>query len=189
MELNRSMKSLTCNECRTLLPGYIQRELSRETRGRVSAHIDSCNGCYSIYLQHREVTGELRQLLPAIGQADAPRLEHIWSVVQTGLGRPRVSPIQKDPARYGIAALVIATAVLLPWLINQQRLSLSLPLPPTPVAIVQLYQETVSLVSAAATETGNSVQPNDSDRTGLAATPPAQPNYSPVIQTGATDAP
>jgi len=190
IEVNGTMKSkssLTCGECRTLLPGYIGRELSREARARVASHIDTCDTCYGVYLQQRAVTGELRQLLPAIGQAETPRLESIWSAVQTGLSQPRVSPLQKDPTRFGIAALIIAAAVLLPWLINQQRLVLSLPLPPTPVALAVLSQETEAVITSATAE-GNTVSVN-TEYVSMAATPPAQPNYSPVIQIGATDAP
>lgn len=183
-----SKSSITCGECRTLLPGYTGRELSREARARVASHIDTCNACYSVYLQHREITGELRQLLPVIGQADAPRLENIWSAVQTGLSQPRISPLQKDPARFGIAALVVAAAILLPWLINQQRLGMALPLPPTPVAMA-FSQETEAVVAAIATEQGVKVSGSSSEYVSMAATPPAQPNYSPVVQAGATDAP
>ncbi len=184
-----SHSSITCGECRTLLSGYIGRELSREARAQVASHIDTCNACYSSYLQQREITGELRQLLPAIGQAETSRLENIWSAVQTGISQPRISPFQKDPARFGIAALIVVAAVLLPWFISQQRLVISLPLPPTPVAMVVLTRETEAGASAIATEEGHTVAVAATEYSATAATPPAQPNYSPVVQAGATDAP
>jgi anti-sigma factor RsiW len=177
-------QSLTCAETRRHLYGYVHHELSAEQRRWVAAHFDHCDSCYAAYRQQRDLARELAQTLPGLGRLETPRLTQMWGAVQNGLSRPLASPWQRDPARLGIAALILIGALTLPIIIRQQRLSLSLPLPPTPVI---LAQETENLASNAATAVAG--LPLNFSVPTAAVTPPAGPNYAPPEDIGVTDTP
>jgi anti-sigma factor RsiW len=177
-------KTRSCAATRRHLTAYIQHELATEQRRLVAAHFDHCDACYALYRQQRDLARELGQTLPLLGRPDRRRLTQMWTAVQGGLSRPLASPLQRDPARLGIAALILIGALTLPILIRQQHLSLSLPLPPTPAILVQ---ETENLASNAATAVAG--LPISLTGPTAAVTPPAGPNYAPPTDFGVTDTP
>ena len=103
---------LTCRQCRALLPGYIQRELTPKQRERVSLHLSACSECYGVYTAQREIVRELAISVPRIG-SDHPPLEEMRAAVMAEMARPRVHrPL--DQARYSLVALALVVALLLP---------------------------------------------------------------------------
>jgi hypothetical protein len=127
------LAAFTCRECRALLPAYIDRELTPAARSHVSAHLDACDRCHADYTRQRALAADLRAGLPALGRLDTARTGLLWSAVQSELAVPRRAALPVGQARMSLVVLLMAAALLLPWLVSAGRLAaLSLPLPPTP---------------------------------------------------------
>lgn len=133
------MQSLTCKECRDLLPAYYdsdQRDrVPAAIRRQIGAHLDTCPACDARYRAHRGVTLELRSVAPLIGSAERPPLGAIWSAVQSELIGSRARPVARlrTSLRYSVALVTLLIAILLPMLISGGHLAFALPVPPTPV--------------------------------------------------------
>lgn len=122
----------SCRQCRVLLPGYIQRELSPKQRERVSRHLSDCAECYMVYTQQRQLERELAFNVPRMGGAP-PRLEKMRAVVMAEMAHPAAKPKSQAglyQARYSLVALILMIALLLPWSIRSH--SFALPTPPQP---------------------------------------------------------
>jgi len=133
------MRSLTCRECRELLPAYYdgdQRDrVPAAVRRQIGAHLDSCPACDALYQAHRGVVRELRSVTPLIGSRERPPLSAIWSAVQTELigAHTRSHTGLRVSLRYTVALVTLLIALLLPMIISGERLAFALPVPPTPV--------------------------------------------------------
>lgn len=164
-----AMATISCRECRGLLSAYLDRELDRAQRSQVAAHLDQCGRCHAEYRHQRDLLAGLQAGLPAIGRLGPAQAGAIWYSVQHDLISPRRIVWPFSQRRMGMLALLVAAALLLPWLLAPGRLAaLALPLPPTPVSS-----------SAAATDA-----PSAGGLLALVAnlpvTPPAQPEYAPT---------
>lgn len=160
---------LACRDCRALLAAYIERELPLEARSRVAAHIDGCDRCHASYVRQRELAAGLHAGLPALGRLDVARAGVLWSAVRSDLTASRRPALPSGQARMSLAVLLMAAALLLPWLGSTGRLAaLSLPLPPTPV-------------SAGALATGAPIELGAAGRSAaFQITPPGAPEYAPT---------
>ena len=123
---------ISCRICREHLPGYISRELSTAARSQVAAHIQTCDACYAVYVQQRNLSSELARTIPALGNP-LPRFDRIWAGVEADLRQPKRQPMRLDQARYTMIVLLLMIALLLPWSIRAQQFNL--PTPPTPAAL------------------------------------------------------
>lgn len=171
---------LNCTDYRAYLPAYIERELSPLMRRRVGAHLDRCESCYTAYVQQREVSRELRQQVPLIGRADAPRLNRIWTAVQGEMACPRSSAFRRIPARYQITTIILVVGLLLPSLgfqaLRHGQVVMALPVPPTPTETTEKTSQAVAMATAQCaclTEIASTEAPEF--------TLPAQPNYAPDL--------
>ena len=160
-----------CRQCRELLPGYIHRELTPKQRERVSRHLTICPGCYVAYTEQRQLVRELAYSLPRLG-GDAPRLDKMRAAVMAEMERPAPPRLRLDQARYGLVALILMTALLLPWSMRQR--SYPLPTPPQPetitpqgTAVVAVPTETATLT---ATLQSNYAPPSVANEATAAAT-------------------
>jgi anti-sigma factor RsiW len=159
---------IDCRDCRSLLPGYLDRELAREDRSNVAAHLDGCDRCHAEYARQRDVLAGLRADLPGLGRLEPSRAGALWLSVQGELRAPRrvAWPLSQRPM--SLLALLVAAALVLPWALSPGHLSaLSLPLPPTPGAV----------------EAPATVAPITDVRvaeTTLLVTPPSRPEYAPT---------
>ena len=131
----------SCRQCRTLLPGYIQRELSPKQRTFVARHLTACAECYVFYTTQQQLERELAFAVPRMGGAP-PRLEKMRSIVMAEMVRSGAKPksLRKPnaklyQARYSLAALILMIALLLPW--SMQNRSFALPTPPQPEKTLQ----------------------------------------------------
>ena len=140
----------TCRQCRALLPGYIQRELSPKQRSSVAHHLTSCSECYVVYTMQQQLQRELAFSVPRLG--GAPRLEKMRSAVMAEVTRPADKPklpVQAKAklyqARYSLslAVLVLMISLLLPLSIRNH--SFSLPTPPQPEKITPQGTAVVAL--------------------------------------------
>jgi anti-sigma factor RsiW len=164
------LAAFTCRECRALLPAYIDRELAPAARSRVSAHLDDCDRCHAEYTRQRALAADLRAGLPALGRLDAARAGLLWSAVQTDLASPRRAALPVGQARMSLVVLLMAAALLLPWLVSTGRLAaLSLPLPPTPVS-----------ADALATDAPLAPEARAPQAVVFHVTPPGAPEYAPT---------
>jgi anti-sigma factor RsiW len=128
------MHNLTCHECRTLLVGYINGELTQKRRWRVGQHLNECAACYARYVEQRNLAHDLRTDLNLIGQPSRPQLSHIWSSIQSDMRRAQ--PFQpRFRRRYGIAVLVLVLSLLLPWSLGGDAFVLAVPLPAVPASL------------------------------------------------------
>jgi hypothetical protein len=163
----------SCQQCRALLPGYVERELSLAQRACVSQHLSVCAECHVAYIEQRQLVQELMVSVPRIGSAllaaQPPRLERIRAAVMAEMETPAKPKMRIHQARYSLAALILVMALLLPW--SMRNRPFALPTPPQPETL---------------TPQGTAV---------VAALPPAtatltatlQSNYAPVL--GATETP
>ena len=158
---------ITCRTCREYLPGYLQRDLHPKLRAEVAAHLESCDTCYVLSVQQRD----LARSLPTVG-SPVSGLDRIWSAVQADMAQPRREPEGLEKARYSVVALIFIIALLLPWTVRGQRLVL--PTPPTP-----------AVSTPKGTPVGVAFAPYTITFTSL--TPPIQSNNAP--EPGATDTP
>ncbi|HVU10763.1 MAG TPA: zf-HC2 domain-containing protein [Phototrophicaceae bacterium] len=162
---------ISCRECRVLLPGYIQRDLTPKQRERVSRHLNTCSECYAAYEEQRVIVRELAINLPRIGSDHAP-LDQIRAAVMAEIAQPkpprRTARLQ---ARYSVAVLVLMVMLLLPWTFR----SYAAEPPPTQPRPENATPSATVMVVASATEAANTL------------TATLQSNYAPI--SGATDTP
>ena len=162
-------KPITCRECRALLPAYLERELARASRSRVAAHLDNCDRCHAEYARQRTALADLHTALPGLGRLQPAQAGHIWRAVQHDLIAPRRAIWPFSQRRVGMLAVLVAAALLLPWLLSPGRLAaLALPMQPTPVSASA--SATDAPLAQLLTEAG----------VAIALTPPAQPEYAPT---------
>jgi len=163
-----AMTPITCRECRALLPAYLERDLPRAARSQVAAHLDSCARCHANYAYQRDVLAGLQADLPGLGRLQPAQAVQLWRAVQHDLIAPRRMTLPYSQRRVGMLAVLIAAALVLPWLLSPGRLALALPVPPTPVS-----------ASASATDAplGGLLVAADG---ALSMTPPGQPEYAPT---------
>ena len=159
---------MSCRECRELLPGYIQRELSPKQRERVSRHLSACSECYAVYVGQRVVVRELAISVPRIG-GDHPPLDRIHSAVMSELATPKAQHSGLYHARYSLAALVLMVSLLLPWTFRSYASA-----PPTPPRPENVTPQGTAVISSPPTEAAT-----------LTAT--LQANYAPLV--GVTETP
>ena len=140
----------SCRQCRALLPGYIQRELSPKQRTLVRAHLTSCAECYVVYMTQQQLERELSFSVPRMGGApppgenacrrhgggDAPCREA--ESTHSTKGETLSGTLQSE-----LAALMLMIALLLPWSIRNH--SFSLPTPPQPEKVTPQGTAVVAL--------------------------------------------
>lgn len=171
------MMMISCHDCRKHIPAYVSRELPTALRRSVGAHLDGCEACYTVYLRQREITHELVQQVPAIGQTNAPHLGKIWNAVQAEMVLPRPSSWSRMPRRQSVATVALVLVLFvssLGYQALQQRAVMALPVPPTPTEVIDSTSQAVAMatnecrcgVSASATAAPNN-------------TIAAQSNYAP----------
>jgi anti-sigma factor RsiW len=141
----------TCRQCRALLPGYIQRELSPRQRSFVSRHLNSCAECYVVYTTQQQLERELAFAVPRIGGGAPPRLDKMRAAIMVEMARPAAkpkTPPQLVQMRYSLsfAAIILMIALLVPWSIQSHAFVPTQPLP------VNVTPQGTSVVALPATE-------------------------------------
>ncbi|MBL8145489.1 MAG: zf-HC2 domain-containing protein [Anaerolineae bacterium] len=162
-------KSITCHECRALLPDWLERELPHASRSQVAAHLDGCDRCHAVYVRQRGALAGLQADLPALGRLQPAQAGQLWRAVQHDLLSPRRAVWPFSQRRVGLLAVLVAAALLLPWLLSPGRLAaLALPMQPTPVSS-----------SASATDAPLAELLHGAG-VAIPLTPPSQPEYAPT---------
>lgn len=120
-----------CRYCKARMQAFIHGELDLKARRRVAQHLDECPLCYKEHLQKRELADKLAARVPLLGKSKPPQLQKIWNAVQRDL-QPRPKQHQVPSARYGVAALILVVAMLLPLTLGNSNIALSAPTHPIP---------------------------------------------------------
>ena len=139
---------ISCKQCQQHLVGYVNHELSPKMRDKVARHLDECEACYVVYLQHKRTATELRRVMPLVGNHRPPTFERVWAAARLETVR-RTSNYY--PLRYGMAMVAITILLLIPFALG--RTNQVLAEPPTQPAPLQRVTPNVT----AATEEGVSV--------------------------------
>jgi hypothetical protein len=96
----------------------------------MTQHIQACPMCYTVYIQQRDIQRDLAYYVPLIGQEKTPRYDKMWASIQADMSRPKQ---QQYHMRYGLAALMLMLALLLPWTMGQRtKAREALPTQPSP---------------------------------------------------------
>jgi anti-sigma factor RsiW len=139
---------ISCNQCQKHLIAYSSHELSPKMRAKVAQHLDHCESCYALYLQHKRTSSELRRVMPLVGNRRPPTFDRVWAAVRLDASR-RTSNYY--PLRYGMAMIAITVLLLIPFALG--RTNQVLAEPPTQPAPVLRVTPNVT----AATEEGASI--------------------------------
>lgn len=121
---------IACRYCRVHLDAYLSGELAPPARRRVAVHLDQCAACYAAYVQRREVARELRRSLPLVGYSKEPDFGQVWLRVQAEVPQGSSHPVQ-----YGLAALLLALMLLVPFTMGHRDVAAALPTQPAPQLI------------------------------------------------------
>src|SRR4051794_29255149 len=102
---------ISCNHCQKHLVTYVHRELSPKQQRRVAEHLDLCETCYALYLEHKRIANELARIVPTIGSGRPPAFDRVWAATRLDAAR-RTSNYY--PLRYGMAMVAITLVLLIP---------------------------------------------------------------------------
>src|SRR5215468_5504583 len=100
----------SCRQCRALLPGYTQRELSPKQRAFVSRHLNSCAECYVVYTTQQQLERELAFSVPRLG--GAPRLDKMRAAIMAEMAQPAHQP-KSQAKRYQARYMSLAAIILM----------------------------------------------------------------------------
>jgi len=139
---------ISCKQCQKHVIGYINHELSPKLRDQVAKHLDQCEFCYSLYLQHKRITNELNRVMPLVGNYRPPSFERVWNATRLDAAR-RTSNYY--PLRYGMAMVAITVLLLIPFALGRTNQVLADP-PTQPAPLLRLTPNVT-----AATDEGISV--------------------------------
>ena len=108
--------------CKVHMARFVAGDLSLAARRRIGRYIDECPDCRRLYNRHRDFNHNLSRQLPALGSPSQRQLDNMWTALQGELFAPKEpSAAIGDFARrnslpfsYGLAAVAICLAMLLP---------------------------------------------------------------------------
>ena len=130
------LNRISCHECRNHLDAYLHNELSRGARCRVDQHLGECADCRTVYVAQRDLSADIAASFRQSARPDSAQLSRIWLAIQNDMNHPTPVGARLD-MRYGLAAFVLALALLLPWSLDTPPVARALPLPPQPALEAQ----------------------------------------------------
>ncbi len=153
--------------CKVHMARYLSGDLSDPVRRRVARYIDENEDCYREYMRHREFAQKLERSLPVFGRPNPQQLDQVWTALKADLQTPRAQSLwysdfgSRSSMRfsYGLAALAIAIALMLPLALGYHSPLLSISIARAPHYAVVLRPPAQDLSSAALFET---VEPGSS---------------------------
>jgi anti-sigma factor RsiW len=139
---------LRCHAVQTHLTAYIHGELPLKARRRVAAHLERCARCQAVYQRQRKQVHELEYEIPRIGQPQAGQLKRVWSNVQQELQTPAPRPSFRYRASYGLAALFLVVAMIVPYVLSraEDEIPPSRTLPARAVAFATVLPDNHALI-------------------------------------------
>ncbi len=120
--------------CKVHMARYLSGDLADPVRRRVARYIDENEDCYREYMRHREFAQKLERSLPTFGRPNSQRLDKVWSALQADLQTPQsrsawysdFSWRSSMQFSYGLAALAITLALMLPLALGYNSSVLSI---------------------------------------------------------------
>ena len=146
--------------CQVHMARFVSRDLSPAVRQRVARYIDECEDCYREYMRHREFNHKLAQTLPALGAPSQGQLDAVWTALQSELNAPDPpTRALRDFAKrsslqfsYGLAAVAVCLALLLPVALGYRESLQVVDLPPAPQSLLLARTPVPSLFGGAASD-------------------------------------
>lgn len=106
---------MNCQQCLQQKTAYTHDELPPSVRRRVVRHLNTCESCYTTYIQEWQLAHDLTQAVSRIGQPPRSSLAKVWLAVdaerQRTVSHQRFAVFQ---GRYGVAMLLLALTLILP---------------------------------------------------------------------------
>ncbi len=125
---------ISCKYCQQHLVTYIHRELPPKQHRRVAEHLDRCETCYSLYLEHKRMVNDLGRIVPNISSGRAPTFDRVWAAARLDAAR-RTSNYY--PLRYGMAMVAITVLLLIPFALGRSNQVLAEP-PTQPAPLLRV---------------------------------------------------
>jgi len=122
------VRFLACKLCQRQIDSYLDRTLSLHARRQMAQHIDECPACYRTYVQRRDLRRELQRSVPLVGRHHHPDFDRMWGAIQAELPQPRY----QTSFQYGLVALMLLLALLVPFTMDNRDLVRALPDQPRP---------------------------------------------------------
>lgn len=120
------MMKRACERCQKHLVAYIHQELSVQQRQRIARHLDVCESCYRSYLEHVDLTRQLTERVPRVGQTYHLSVERVWAALEYDGVHPGRTFRRYSPG-YGLVALIAALMLFIPLTLENQTIALSSP--------------------------------------------------------------
>ena len=125
---------ISCKYCQKHLVTYIHRELSPKQQRKVAEHLDRCETCYALYLEHKRMANELLRIVPTVSSGRPPAFDRVWAAARLDAAR-RTSNYY--PLRYGMAMVAITVLLLIPFALGRTNQVLAEP-PTQPAPLLRV---------------------------------------------------
>jgi len=130
----------TCDDYRSQLVSYINRELPRRKQQRLAKHLQHCEGCYAAYVRERDTAQHLTRELMLLGQSSSSQLDSIWDAVTKQVNSPTSQTANTSKNSYnwqpGAAWAALVILCMIPWTMSWNNLvSVTSTLGVTPVDV------------------------------------------------------
>ena len=139
---------ISCKYCQKHIVAYINHDLSPRMRNQVARHLDRCEVCYALYLQHKQTTHELCRIMPLVGDNPPPSFDRVWAAARLDAARRTTNYY---PVRYGMVMLAVTLLILFPFALGRTNQVLAEP-PTQPAPLLRVTPNVT-----AATEEGVAV--------------------------------
>jgi len=159
---------LICKLYQRQIDAYLDKRLSPRARRRLARHIDDCPGCYRAYAQRRDLRRDLQANVPLVGRHHNPDFDRMWGTIQAELPQPRYPQMS---FRYGLAALMLLLALVVPFTMGNRDLAHTPPDQPQPYTDIATETPPGGQAIAAATLAAPATHESDLEL----ATPPTLP--------------
>ncbi len=139
---------ISCKHCQKHLITYLHRDLPPNQQRKIGEHLDRCQTCYTLYLEHKRISSELGRTIPIINSGRPPTFDRVWAAARLDAVR-RTSNYY--PLRYGMAMVAITILLLIPFALGRSNQVLAEP-PTQPAPLLRVTPN-----GTVATEQGVSV--------------------------------
>lgn len=148
MMMKDRMQWLKCLYTRSLLDGFVHRELSPGRRRYVGRHLDSCEDCYREYLRLSRISHELEARLAGLGAPSTNSVNRIWADVQQHLTQP-VPSRNRRSMQISLASIGLLALTVLPSVLSGTAVSAAPTLPTQPRAHISQVVSTMTPATSA----------------------------------------
>ena len=161
------IRLLVCKFYARQIDSYLDKTLNLRARRRFARHIDDCATCYRAYVRRRDLRRDLQGAVALVGRDHTPDFDRMWGAIRDELPQPRY----QAPFRYGLAALMLLLALMVPFTMGNRDLGRAVPDQPQPHTDLATETPVGSQLVAAATQ----IAPATEAHVYILGTPPTLP--------------